>query len=377
MCFAAFSRGWEKDVVLLLVPYWEHSLFKAGRCHPRWGHFSWRRTSVVMSPKQSKSRWPTWCSQSENDFWDELKFWGVAAVTSLFSESSARRLSLFSCCCFCDHLIYCMHSGAWKGSNDFMVHCGIPQHYAQVMTLAPYGYWSLWMHSRPYCCDTIKTRWIKDLWSFKWSHWLGTEKCLAFCTLIDLVLTGTVTLVGVKDQSLSLFCLRWQLVKVLGSTGIFTCTAPAHNHFAVIISPILLRYHWCADVSVTALRAHCLLTLLAGYVRGRTCGLHLHRSPCAPSPWRASVSSLENPLSWSLSHAISCSARWRHLPYGPNAQDGGAWHGRYSRAASSPAPNQSSWKAVFKGPSHCSFITDEPTHSEYMLRGLVAHSFGQ
>lgn len=142
-------------------------------------------------------------------------------------------------------------------------------------------------------------------------------------------------------------------MKVLGSIGIFTCTAPAHNHFAVTISPILLRYHWRADVSVTALRAHCLLTLLAGYVRGRTCRLHLHRSPCAPSPWRASVSSLENPLSWSLSHAISCSARWRHLPYGPNAWDCGAWHGRYSCAASSPAPNQSSQKAVFKGPSHC------------------------
>lgn len=126
MSFAAFSRGWEKDVVLLLVPYWEHSLFKAERCHPRWGLFSWRRTSVAMSPKQSKSRWPTWCSQSENDFWDELKFWGVAAVTSLYSESSARSLSLFSSCCFCDHLIYCMHSGAWKGAMTLWFTVGFP-----------------------------------------------------------------------------------------------------------------------------------------------------------------------------------------------------------------------------------------------------------
>lgn len=167
MGFSAFSRGWKRGVVLLLVPYWEHSLFKAGRCHPR-RDTSWRRrTSVVMSPKQSKSKWPTWCSQSESDFWDGMKFWGVTAVTFLFSESSARRLSLFSSCCFCDHLIYCRHSDAWKGSNDFMVRCGIPQHYSLVMTLAPYGYWGLWMHSRLYCCDTIKTHWIKDLRSFK------------------------------------------------------------------------------------------------------------------------------------------------------------------------------------------------------------------
>lgn len=38
MVSAAFSREWEESGVLVLVPYWEHPLLKAGRYHPRWQH---------------------------------------------------------------------------------------------------------------------------------------------------------------------------------------------------------------------------------------------------------------------------------------------------------------------------------------------------
>lgn len=132
MVSAAFSRGWEGSVVLLLVPYWKNSLRKAQWYHP---NGDTRRTSVIMSPKFSRSKWPRWYSPSEDYFWGGLKTWAVTAAVSLLSDISVRRLPPCCSCCFPD-LCYCRHSGALKGRNHFRVHHGIPQHRLLVMSLA-------------------------------------------------------------------------------------------------------------------------------------------------------------------------------------------------------------------------------------------------
>lgn len=115
MISAAFSRGWEGSVVLLLVPYWKKSLCKAGQYRP---NGSTRRTSVVVSPKFSRSKWPRWYSPSEVFFWDGLKLWVVTAAISLLPPCCS--------CCFPDLLCYCRHSGALKAKITSESAVGFP-----------------------------------------------------------------------------------------------------------------------------------------------------------------------------------------------------------------------------------------------------------